>query len=67
MAPSDGAEQLIILGHGPLRLPASPSRGGVGAPAGQISAILRANNRPAPSKAVAAALEKAKQRQEDRS
>ena len=31
---------------------------------GQIAAILKANNRAAPSKAVAAALEKAKRKQE---
>ena len=67
VATSDGAEQLIILGHGALRLSASTFKAEVEAAAGQISAILRANNRPAPSKAVAAALEKAKQRQEDRS
>ena len=67
VATSDGAEQLIILGHGALRLSASTFKAEVEAAAGQISAILRANNRAAPSKAVAAALEKAKQRQEDRS
>ncbi|HJB71590.1 MAG TPA: TetM/TetW/TetO/TetS family tetracycline resistance ribosomal protection protein [Candidatus Flavonifractor avistercoris] len=67
VATSDGAEQLIILGHGALRLSASTFKAEVEAAAGQISAILRANNRPAPSKAVAAALEKAKQRQEERS
>ena len=64
VATSDGAEQLIILGHGALRLSASTFKAEVEAAAGQISAILRANNRPAPSKAVAAALEKAKRKQE---
>ena len=64
VATSDGAEQLIILGHGALRLSASTFRAEVEQVTGQIAAILKANNRPAPSKAVAAALEKAKQKQE---
>ena len=64
VATSDGAEQLIILGHGALRLSASTFRAEVEQVTGQIAAILRANNRAAPSKAVAAALEKAKRKQE---
>ncbi len=65
VATSDGAEQLIILGHGALRLSASTFRAEVEQVTGQIAAILKANNRAAPSKAVAAALERAKQKQED--
>ena len=64
VATSDGAEQLIILGHGALRLSASTFKAEVEGAAGQIAAILKANNRAAPSKAVAAALEKAKRKQE---
>ena len=64
VATSDGAEQLIILGHGALRLSASTFKAEVEQVTGQIAAILRANNRAAPSKAVAAALEKAKRKQE---
>ena len=64
VATSDGAEQLIILGHGALRLSASTFRAEVEQVTGQIAAILKANNRAAPSKAVAAALEKAKRKQE---
>ena len=64
VATSDGAEQLIILGHGALRLSASTFRAEVEQVTGQIVAILKANNRAAPSKAVAAALEKAKRKQE---
>ena len=64
VASPDGAEPLIILGHGALRLSASTFKAEVEQVTGQIAAILRANNRAAPSKAVAAALEKAKRKQE---
>ena len=63
---SDGAEQLIILGHGALRLSASAFKAEVEQATGQISAILAANNRSAPSQPVAAALERARRRQEDK-
>ena len=66
VATSDGAEQLIILGHGALRLSASAFKAEVEQAAGQISAILAANNRSAPSQPVAAALERARRRQEDK-
>lgn len=66
VATSDGAEQLIILGHGALRLSASAFKTEVEQVAGQISAILAANNRSAPSQPVAAALERARRRQEDK-
>ena len=64
VATSAGAEQLISLGHGALRLAASTFRAEGEQVTGQIAAILKANNRAAPSKAVAAALEKAKGKQE---
>ena len=64
VATSDGAEQLIILGHGALRLSASTFKAEVEHVSGQIAAILRANNAPGKSKAVAAALEKAMREQE---
>ena len=63
VATSDGAEQLIILGHGALRLSASTFRAEVEQVTGQIAAILRSNNRAAPSRAVAAALERARREQ----
>ena len=66
VATSDGAEQLIILGHGALRLSASAFKAEVEQATGQISAILAANNRSAPSQPVAAALERARRRQEDK-
>ena len=66
VATSDGAEQLIILGHGALRLSASAFKAEVEQAAGQISAILAVNNRSAPSQPVAAALERARRRQEDK-
>ena len=65
VATSDGAEQLIILGHGALRLSASAFKAEVEQTAGQIAAILRAVNRAAPSQPVAAALERARKRQEE--
>ena len=64
VATSDGAEQLIILGHGALRLSAATFKAEVEQAAGQIAAILAANNRSAPSKPVAAALERARQARE---
>lgn len=42
---SDGAEQLIILGHGALRLPAASFRREVEEAEGEISAILARHNR----------------------
>ena len=64
VATSDGAEQLIILGHGALRLSAATFRAEVEQAAGQIAAILAANNRSDPSKPVAAALERARKERE---
>ena len=60
---SDGAEQLIILGHGALRVPASAFREEVESVEGQIAGILRKNNQaPGGNRAVKAALEKAQNR-----
>ena len=62
VATSDYAEQMIILGHGALRLSATTFRAEVEQAAGQIAALLQKQNRPTRSRPVAAALEKAKQR-----
>ncbi len=57
---SDRAEQLIILGHGALRVPASAFKEEVEAAEGQIAAILAKNNvRSNRAQAVKAALERA--------
>ena len=56
---SDGAEQLIILGHGALRLPAASFRREVEEAEGEISAILARNNRRVRSQPVKAALDRA--------
>ena len=62
VATSDGAEQLIILGHGALRLSAATFKAEVEQVGGQIAAILARNNsRPSPSRPVAAALKKAQE------
>ena len=59
VATSDGAEQLIILGHGALRLSASIFRQEVEQTAGQIAAILVRNNRRERSAPVRHAMDKA--------
>ena len=59
VATSDGAEQLIILGHGALRLSASIFRQEVEQTAGQIAAILARNNRRERSAPVRHAMDKA--------
>ena len=56
---SDGPEQLIILGHGALRLSATAFRQEVEQVQGEIAAALDKNNRPEKSGAVRAAMEKA--------
>lgn len=48
VATSDGAEQLIILGHGALRLPARAFREEIERAEGEISAILDKNRRMDP-------------------
>ena len=59
VATSDGPEQLIILGHGALRLAATAFRQEVEQVQGEIAAALDKNNRPEKSGAVRAAMEKA--------
>lgn len=59
VATSDYAEQLIILGHGALRLSASTFREEVERVGGQISALLRQNNLAQRSQPIRAAMEKA--------
>ena len=59
VATSDGPEQLIILGHGALRVPASLFREEMEAAKVRIAELIAKNNRPAPTGAVRAALEAA--------
>ena len=59
VATSDGPEQLIILGHGALRMSASSFRAEMEQVQGQIAAALERNNRTTKSGAVRSAMEKA--------
>ena len=59
VATSDYAEQLIILGHGALRLSASTFREEVEHTAGELSALLADHNRSRPSQPIRAAMERA--------
>ena len=59
VATSDNAEQLIILGHGALRLSAEALRIEVEQVNGQIAQILRENNRHNGARAIGAALRRA--------
>ena len=59
VATSDGPEQLIILGHGALRLSASAFRQEVEQVQGQIAALLDRNNRAGRHRPVQAAMERA--------
>ena len=59
VATSDGAEQLIILGHGALRLSATVFRQEVEQVSGQITAVLAKNNHREPSAPVRHAMGKA--------
>ena len=61
VATSDGAEQLIILGHGALRLSATTFKAEVEQVSGQIAALLRQINKPTKSRPVEAALKKAQE------
>ncbi|MEL4861671.1 translation factor GTPase family protein [Pseudoflavonifractor phocaeensis] len=61
VATSDGAEQLIILGHGSLRVSALELRAELEQTQGEISAILRSNNRRLPAQPIKTALEQAEQ------
>lgn len=60
VATSDGPEQLIILGHGALRLSASAFRDEVEQVQGHIAQILAHNNRREKSGTVRSALERAR-------
>ena len=59
VATSDGPEQLIILGHGALRMSASNFHEEMERVQGQITAALTANNRHQRTGALRAAMEKA--------
>ena len=61
VATSDGAEQLIILGHGALRLSATTFKAEVEQASGQIAALLKQLNKPTKSRPVEAALKKAQE------
>ena len=65
VATSDGPEQLIILGHGALRLSASAFRQEVEQVEGQIADILSANNRLEKTGNVRSALERAQSQTEE--
>ena len=65
VATSDGVEQLIILGHGALRLSASAFRQEVEQVEGQIADILAANNRRQKTGNVRSALERAQRQTEE--
>ena len=62
VATSDGPEQLIILGHGALRLSASHFHEEVERVEGQIAAALARNNQKGRNGAVRAAMEKAREK-----
>ena len=64
VATSDGPEQLIILGHGALRVSAAAFREEVEAVQGQIARILADNNRLGHG-ALRAAMEEAEKRKEE--
>ena len=61
VATSDGAEQLIILGHGALRLSATTFKAEVEQVSGQIDALIRQINKPVQSRPVEAAMKKAQE------
>ena len=65
VATSDGPEQLIILGHGALRVSASGFREEVEQVRGQIAGLLARNNRQSQNRgALRAAMEKAREEKE---
>jgi len=63
VATSDGPEQLIILGHGALRMSASNFREEIEQVEGQISRLLDANNQNNRTGNVRAAMEKAREKE----
>ena len=64
VATSDGPEQLIILGHGALRLSAAAFRDEVERVQGQIAEAIRRNNQGPGNRSMGAALEKALEKQD---
>ncbi len=66
VATSDGAEQLIILGHGALRLSAQAFQAELEQVGGEIRAILARNNRPDKAQPVRRALEQAQDRENNK-
>lgn len=64
VATSDGPEQLIILGHGALRLSASNFHEEMEQVRGQIADTLARNNREGKTGAVRSAMKKAQQKEE---
>ena len=65
VATSDGPEQLIILGHGALRVSATLFREELEAAKIRIAELIAKNNRPAPTGAVRAAIEAAERAKTD--
>ena len=65
VATSDGPEQLIILGHGALRVSASSFQEEMTEALAQISHVMEQNNQPGKTRAVQAALEKARTKKGD--
>ena len=63
VATSDGPEQLIILGHGALRVSASNFRQEMEFVQGEISAAMEKNNRAAGHGALRSAMEKARRKE----
>ena len=61
VATSDGAEQLIILGHGALRLSPTTFKAELEQVGGQIAALLKQINKPVKSRPVEAAMKKAQE------
>ena len=61
VATSDGTEQLIILGHGALRLSATTFKMEVEQASGQIAALIKQINKPVKSRPVEAAMKKARE------
>ena len=64
VATSDGPEQLIILGHGALRVSASAFHEELLEARSQISGIVSKNNQNGKNRAVQAALDKARNQKE---
>lgn len=63
VATSDGLVQVIILGHGALRLSAASLHQEVETAIGQIAALVRKSQLPSPSRSLAHAYEKAKSKE----